>query len=236
MKGSNSINESLDPDGLASSRAVDHVLHFSNKLRGNRKESYFYAPVPPGPAPPKSVLLDPAKPTNIVGQPHDTVYIDPAGTYASQWAEVGYYLVQTGTTTIPEPGSSTPLASLPGTPLYALYRCVYVGVPSNVFVNNSEAAASIANYGGISCSTTGGNVYFNTPNDWALASDASPVSTGEHRRGTRSGVARPGECRVIPGAGIQVVNWPVRRHQRVRQHWNQSRLHAPRRPDHNPSL
>jgi hypothetical protein len=162
MKGSNSIDEKSDPDLLRSSRAVDHVLHFSNKLRGNRKESYFYSTVPSG-----SVLLNAAKPTNIVGQPNNTVYIDPAGTYASQWAEVGYYLVQTGTTTILEPGSSTPLASLPGTPLYALYRCVYVGVPSNVFVNNSEPAASIANYGGISCGTPGGNVYFYTPNDWA---------------------------------------------------------------------
>lgn len=163
-QGAASTSEGNDTDGLSSSRAVNHVLHFSSKLKGNRRESFYYAGVPTA-----SVLL--TNSTNVGGQPFDGMFINPSSaTYASQWAEIGYYLVQSGTTAAPEAAAQgLPLASLPGTQLFSLYRCQFVGVPNNANVNNQENyAANAASYGAISCqSDSNGKVYFNTPNDWA---------------------------------------------------------------------
>lgn len=155
-QGSPSTDEGPDSDNLRSQRAVDHVLHFSMKLRGNRKENFFYANVPPS-----SVLL--SKTSNLGVQPFDGTYIDQANAiYGSQWAEVAYFLVKSGTVITPENPAG------PGTPLYSLYRCQLIGVPASTSVNNQEAG-QIANYGSMSCyqDTATSKQCFYTPNDWA---------------------------------------------------------------------
>lgn len=126
------VNEGADANGLASFRANDQMLYMTVKRRGNRKENMFTA-----------TLLDPPNGANIslfFGQktaynmtsadlPYNT-WVPPysagsaAGFYASQWAEVCYYLVRTGSTEEP----NNPASTL-GTPTFALYRAQFVMTP-----------------------------------------------------------------------------------------------------------
>src|SRR5262249_23183187 len=104
--GSSYFSEGSDLDGLSSWRATDHVLHFSINLRGDRPEQFLSVTVPTGaPYGPDPKPFDPASPnyatTNYFGQPPDTMYQTP-GIYSTQWAEVAYYLVKTGSTDNPE--------------------------------------------------------------------------------------------------------------------------------------
>ena len=114
------------PPGLQSWRANNHVLYFTVRLRGNRPESFMTAPLPAG-----SPLL--GSQTTFFGQSSDAMYVQPGSTFfSSQWAEVCYFLVQTGSTT--EPGNA---AATTGTPLFALYRAQYLLVmnPTNLSVS-----------------------------------------------------------------------------------------------------
>src|SRR5262245_20038226 len=42
-QGSRAINEGIDADGLPSTRATDHILHFTVKLRGNDRHDFLSA-------------------------------------------------------------------------------------------------------------------------------------------------------------------------------------------------
>ncbi len=73
---------------------------------------------------------------NWFGQPPDAVYQDDPNqlTYNSQWAEVAWYLVNTGSTV-----EQSVQGSALGTPLYALYRAQYLLVPNNGVLGVSGA-------------------------------------------------------------------------------------------------
>src|SRR5262245_41908564 len=43
------FDEGTDADGIGSRRAVDHILHFTVKRRGNDRKDFFLARVPPAP-------------------------------------------------------------------------------------------------------------------------------------------------------------------------------------------
>jgi prepilin-type N-terminal cleavage/methylation domain-containing protein len=115
--------EGTDPNGLVSKRSTVCVLYLTVKRRGNQRPDFFSAAVPAG-----SPLLTAS--TNFFGLPLDTRLQDSPTAYTSQWAEVAYFLVQTGTTAQP----SNPAAPI-GTPLYALYRVERLLVPDNTLVN-----------------------------------------------------------------------------------------------------
>jgi prepilin-type N-terminal cleavage/methylation domain-containing protein len=168
----NYMIEGDDADNLRSFKALDHVLAFTIRLRGNRRENYMISadiPYKPG-APPEISPLS-KDTTNFWGQPRDGLFnpIDPANlqdpdTYASQWAEIAYFLWQTGVTE-------------EGVPLYGLYRAQYLLVPNAQDANN-ETNTMTANdwllknsrYLGISCHPGPGaspKLVFNSPEDVA---------------------------------------------------------------------
>jgi hypothetical protein len=103
--------------------------------------------------------------------------------YSSQWAEVVYFLVQTGSTEEPNNPKSTI-----GTPTYGLYRAQFVMVPNGTNVNSlftvangypavppsvvnhpNQVALSQQVFAGLSTTNPSGtNVLFNSPDDAAM--------------------------------------------------------------------
>jgi hypothetical protein len=191
----------VDGYGLPSWRSSWHVLYMTVKRRGNQRGDTFSALVPPfNPPAQLSPLLDPSVPTNFFGQPADARVQDNANTYNSQWAEVAYFLVCTGTTI--EPGTPPDLTQpLPAgvTPLYALYRVERLVTPDNRAINSANAnagtpipatSANQAAYAQMSWVIVGadpvnnnpGTLYFNNPGDLPFA----VPPTGGAVRGYRS--------------------------------------------------
>jgi prepilin-type N-terminal cleavage/methylation domain-containing protein len=148
--GANYEFEGTDADGLPSFRAVDHCLAFTIKLRGNHREDVMMSyDIPTFPeSPPAAVkqwsplsisgpgLIPGATGAYHLNQRRDALH-NPGGPpnypkpyqpdpdiFASQWAEIGYLLVRTGSTDDP----ANPLAG--GTPLYGLYRTQHLLVPN----------------------------------------------------------------------------------------------------------
>src|SRR5207244_590745 len=95
-------------------------------LRDNSRDKVFAATVPTG-----SPLL--TAQTTFLDQPLDARFQESGTIFNSPWAEVGYFLVQTGSTIEPNNASSTQ-----GTPIYALCRVQYVVVPDNTRVNSTN--------------------------------------------------------------------------------------------------
>jgi len=167
------LDEGVDLDGMPSARAFDHVLHFSNNLRGDRPQDFYTAAVPWGPAyaaaDPKP--FDPSSPfykqTTFFNQPPDSTYQQP-GTYSSQWAEIAYFLVLTGWTSDPD----NPAANQ-GTPLFALYRVERIVVPRNDQLQGVVPVNQLQSYATFSCQPDDPNpnlakfLVFNTPEDLA---------------------------------------------------------------------
>ncbi len=135
--GQLAINEGTDLDGVPSFRGVSHRLYFSVHLIGSQQQDHFYANIPDAvvdktgnvyPAWPNSPF-NPGSPnfkrTNFFNQPTDTFY-QRSNSYTSQWAEVAYYLVKTGTT-----GNWEDPNAAGGTSLYSLWRVQRVVVPDN---------------------------------------------------------------------------------------------------------
>lgn len=135
----------IDPDGVGSTRAYDHWLHFTVKMRGNAREKLFSAvDLTPFPYPPVGKpfqpLANPAVGGNLItstyfNQSPDAVFADPAQTriYFSPWAEVAWYMVPTGTTQSPQVPPTLVPPGVPAatpTPLFALYRCQYLVFPN----------------------------------------------------------------------------------------------------------
>jgi hypothetical protein len=99
-------------DGVPSYYAIDHVLQFTAKKRGNNRQDFYSAAVPSN-----SPLL-------ALGQP-DSRYQETAGgvtSYNSQWAEIAWFLRPNGKNA----GSQ---------PLFTLYRRQRVVVPSTMLMN-----------------------------------------------------------------------------------------------------
>jgi prepilin-type N-terminal cleavage/methylation domain-containing protein len=172
-------NESTSPSpGLESYRATNHVLYFTVRLRGNRPDSFMFATLPNG-----SPLLGSG--TTFFNQPLDAMYIQPGSNTSfipSQWAEVCYFLVQTGQTTDPaNPGVEMPL--------YSLYRSQYLLVlnpPSTGVVWPPQPGAPFptppypyANVSGrmVTPNTATANLIFNSPDDVATPANRTLTAT-----------------------------------------------------------
>ena len=165
-----------DPDHIGSSRATDHMMQFTVKLRGNQPQDFVSYTLPL-----TSPLL--SVPTTFATPAPDARY--QSGTdYSGQWFEVMYCLRQTGTTILPDNPSGGP-----GTPLFALVRRQQVVVPDNTRVNWLSQPSSrqvkvytvddLRQYAGMSCRKTlvaltpspslfpasGDHLYFNNPTD-----------------------------------------------------------------------
>jgi prepilin-type N-terminal cleavage/methylation domain-containing protein len=144
--------EGRDGDLLPSYRSTDHALHFTVKLRGNRREDFLPARVPPG------------FPLRAFGFP-DSRYQESPDAYHSQWAEVAYFLRPTG-------------SRAGATPLFALHRRQLLVAlesrggtwgPTPVLV---ASAADLARYAEVSCKKVNPNpalysdrLYFPNPTD-----------------------------------------------------------------------
>jgi prepilin-type N-terminal cleavage/methylation domain-containing protein len=153
--GGDPIFEGNDPDGIPSYRSVDHRLHFSVKLRGNRREHFASATVPAN-----SPLL--ALQTNYAPLPPDARFQEGNASYHSPWLEVAYFLVKTGTTVVQNDPADTQ-----GTPLHALYRVQRVVLPeASAATALNLPAAQLASYQELSCkATAGGTLEFYSPAD-----------------------------------------------------------------------
>jgi prepilin-type N-terminal cleavage/methylation domain-containing protein len=188
--------------GPSSALATNHVLHFASRLKGNQQQSFYSAAV----ADPTNTFftlktmfnMDPAVNRLLPGDATLTTY--PAapnagtGIFRSQWAEIAYFLVQTGT-------SEEPLnpASTLGTPLYGLYRAQFVLVTDSSLLNPAykgyfAAGNTIAPaFTGMACNQSGNDLVFITPNDVAsgtrIFNPASPPTTVAALSTTRAGVA-----------------------------------------------
>lgn len=145
-------------DGVASFRG-NSWLHFTVKLRGNRPENIFQAPCSP-------TLYQHA--TNPATNPYltnfgirpDALFRTQPNVYTSQWAEVAYFLVRTGTTVNPTDTGPPPVGS---TPLYSLYRAQYLAVPDKRGL--AVPAGEFASNANIACKVNGANLEFFTPAD-----------------------------------------------------------------------
>jgi prepilin-type N-terminal cleavage/methylation domain-containing protein len=138
----------VDGDGLPSLRATDHYLHFTVKRRGNRREQFALARVPPG-----SPLL-------ALGQP-DSRFQDPVnGPYASQWSEVAYFLKDSGEQTPADPVTGPAKR-------YNLYRRQLLVVPDNSALNWPPKVDNslYSSYTEVSCKPGAKGLYFNSPSD-----------------------------------------------------------------------
>jgi hypothetical protein len=176
FQGAQSTSEGTDPDGNPSWSATNNVLHFSTKLRGNKPEAFFQAYI----GDPNSPLLPGtanAVPTNFFNQSPDAVF-EVAGSqvYSSPWAEIGYFLVKTGTTDSPNdpngPGS---------TPLYALYRSQLAVVVNNQW---NSLVGNYNNYLEMSCEQLSPTqIYFNGPSDLVFLNNPASQTAPALRRG-----------------------------------------------------
>jgi prepilin-type N-terminal cleavage/methylation domain-containing protein len=145
--------EGADADGIPSSSAIDHVLHFAVKLRGNQRPNFFSAKIG-----------DPNSPLFTLGQP-DSRFQGAANTstYNSAWAEVAFFLNKTG-------------LNANGNELYALYRRQLLAVPNSDGMNwtNPPPLAvptpATAAYQQVSCWFNGvaSRMYFNSPTDLTI--------------------------------------------------------------------
>jgi prepilin-type N-terminal cleavage/methylation domain-containing protein len=166
--------EGVGSDGVPSTRGVGHVLHLAVKLRGNRPEDFFSAPVPGG-----SPLLNTN--TTFFNQPVDARYQDQGNVYRCQWAEVAYFL---------QPLPATWTAN--GTPLYSLHRIARLCVVDNRAINAAGVAADPLYTNGISVRQGSNPLRFNSPRDLAdptrepdMDNPAVQVPRGQNNRSIR---------------------------------------------------
>jgi type II secretory pathway pseudopilin PulG len=149
-QGSPSVFEGRDAEGIGSWRATDHALHFTVRRTGNRPTDFFWTRVPR-----RSPLLS----ANAFDSSTHASYRDGVGRYASQWAEVAYFLRPTETTDA-------------GT-LYALYRRQLLVVPNASHLNWPAAvpASQVGDYFGVSNRpnpAAPGELRFNDPMDLTI--------------------------------------------------------------------
>jgi len=210
------IQEGPDPDLIGSYHVTDHWLHFSVKLRGNAREKFYSAAD-------ASRLLGTVACSQLDQQTNPdasnyTVFQNATSTntldpqvYFSSWAEVAYFLVQTGTTV--SPGNPKDTIS-GGTKLYALYRCQFLVFPNtninipriqpsppwtlyaaNNAPNNTAGTLKIKNYRGFSCTpypAPSNRIDFHSPSDLA------------------AGWTTPGQIKLQRAFNPYDPNWPAR--------------------------
>lgn len=115
-------DEGVDFDGVRSYIATDHVLHFSNRLRGNRRDQFVIENVSAALASSQTMVPKLLTETNYIAS-------TDGGLASSQWSEVSYFLMPMPTT-IAEPNAS-------GQPirLYNLFRTQLLVFPYTDTIN-----------------------------------------------------------------------------------------------------
>ncbi len=178
LQGSPSLLEGYDQNYLPSYRAVDHVLYMTVKRRGNRAENFFYTSLTAAtPADPRALdaffLAQQGNSGMSASTPPYSIGIgSTAGYFSSQWAEVMYYLVRTGSTEQP----NNPTATV-GTPTFALMRAEFVMVPSERNVPTGIPIASSPMFPTIACNPGAVDVEIFSPADSAAAASQRVVPT-----------------------------------------------------------
>ncbi len=156
-----STPEGEDLDGMTSSRAVNHYLHFTINLRGSRPQDFLTASLPPS----SQLLNNNNQITLRFKQPDipDARFQD-GNFFSSQWAEIAYFLgPKIGTTT-----DATNPNETKGTPLYGLYRVQRVVVPQDKDIDGIIPNGALSQYGEFSCvPDASGKLDFNTPSQLA---------------------------------------------------------------------
>jgi prepilin-type N-terminal cleavage/methylation domain-containing protein len=151
--------EGTDGFGIISQRCVDCMIYMTVKRKGNRQENFFNTALQGAPAD-LNKFFNQTTAYDIPGTelPFSTQtqkYAGgPTGFYSSQWAEVMYFLVRTGSTEQPNDPTSTL-----GTKTYGLYRAQFVMVPdgtkvSEIFTSTTPAditKLSETTFAGMSC-------------------------------------------------------------------------------------
>jgi prepilin-type N-terminal cleavage/methylation domain-containing protein len=175
------VNEGLDSNGVSSFRAHDHLIYMTVNRRGNRQEHFFTTPLQ-GTAASLAAFFGKTTRTaydmDPVNQlPYATLappYLSGSTSafYSSQWAEVIYYLVRTGSSEEP----NNPNSQI-GTPTFALYRAQFVMVPdgtgvSTLFPRNS--GLELSTFNGLSCNPGTAHLTFYSPADAALGNRVIP--------------------------------------------------------------
>ena len=159
-QGAGSTLEGNDGDNMPSYRATNHILHFASRLKGNQQQSFYTAQIG---AASRALFFTKATFFNLPppGADDATLNPQPGAIYRSQWAEIAYYLVQTGTTEeLYNPGGA-------GQPLYGLYRVQFVAVTDSSQVNGQFANGAITDFMGVACIPGNNTIAFLTPNDFA---------------------------------------------------------------------
>jgi prepilin-type N-terminal cleavage/methylation domain-containing protein len=132
VRGSTPTFEGNDGNGLPSTSALDHVLHFAVRRQGYRPENFFsVGPFAITANPPVPIITRyvPANnsPETFYGGVNTSTVPNPTSSLESQWAEVAYFLRPvsgTATATTPETvGTSNPVQ------LFNLYRAQLMILP-----------------------------------------------------------------------------------------------------------
>ena len=181
---------------LHANNAVPLTQFFYPLGAGNNSRSTAYnmlsQPSSPFGAPPFAGYPPPVLPKNYVAPPARLRTPTPdvpsvtstsaytggnLGFYSSQWADVYYYLVATGTTEQPNNPAAATAPTVLGTPIYSLYRAQFVMVPDSTVVNGANINAVDLNpnvtnplpFQGLSTCVFSANptVLFNSPIDAA---------------------------------------------------------------------
>jgi prepilin-type N-terminal cleavage/methylation domain-containing protein len=164
------------PALIPSLRAVDHLIYMTVKRKGNRQENFFNTALQGNPVDLGKFFGQKTAYDVLTNQlPYATQSQEYAGGttgyYSSQWAEVLYFLVRTGSTEQPKDPTSTM-----GTPTYGLYRAQFVMVSDPTYVNKQfltlatpadATALSVGTFSGISCRANGKALTFYSPADAA---------------------------------------------------------------------
>jgi prepilin-type N-terminal cleavage/methylation domain-containing protein len=203
--------EGTDAFGMPSYRAVDHLLYMTVKRKGNRLESFYNAAIVGNPlnvdpffAAVTAYNMPPSDLANSTWAPQYTAG-SGSGIYASQWCEVLYYLIQTGTTE-----AQTDPTSLLGTPTFGLYRAQFVMVPESKAVSGqpnfppggNPLGLAATTFAAMSCNPGPNNkLKFYSPTEAALGQRVIPdISTFNPSLGNVQG------SRVFTGATLVCPN------------------------------
>jgi prepilin-type N-terminal cleavage/methylation domain-containing protein len=177
-QGAATLSEFVDADNIPSTRSTGTVLHFAVKKRGNRRESFFTGRILGNHAGFQGYdYLNTSEAEETAFVANITPVTNPPTapkTFSSPWAEVAYYMVQSGTTAEPN-NPASPI----GTPLFSLYRAQLVVLPAPGVRGGPRGANAasynagfLANFQDLSCAAQviakANVVHFFSPSDLAL--------------------------------------------------------------------
>jgi prepilin-type N-terminal cleavage/methylation domain-containing protein len=165
------ILEGTDLDGVNKSYlATDHLLHFSVRLRGNRRENFFFDTA--GGSLVAPALKGPPTRLSATNQDNEAVYgndpLGPSGkALTSQWGEIAYFLLSSNAV-IPQDENGQPAYG--PIKLYNLYRASLLTIPYADEVNKNNIQT--LGFKRISRSNpAAGKSTFLSPNDFAKGSN-----------------------------------------------------------------